>query len=77
MTLTNYLLQTVIGPLLFFGYGLSLLGEVEMWVAALLTLPIFLIQVGFSSYWLKYFRCGPIEWIWRSLTYGEIQSLSR
>ncbi|WP_094123146.1 DUF418 domain-containing protein [Hymenobacter coccineus] len=75
MALTNYLLQTLIGSLVFFGYGLGLLRTSELWLACLLSLPIFLLQVGASAYWLKHFTYGPVEWLWRSLTLGERQSL--
>lgn len=75
MALTSYILQSVIGGLLFFGYGFSLLANVDMWVAALLTIPIFLVQVFFSQFWLSQFRFGPLEWLWRSLTYLKAQPM--
>ncbi|AUD04423.1 DUF418 domain-containing protein [Spirosoma pollinicola] len=75
MALTNYLLQTLLGSLLFFGYGLGLLGVVDMWEAILLSVPIFLFELGFSKYWMKHFRYGPVEWVWRSLIYGKAQAM--
>jgi uncharacterized protein len=75
MALTNYLLQTLIGSLLFFGYGLGWQGTSHLWVASLLSLPIFLFQLVLSAYWLHYFRYGPVEWFWRSLTLGKIQPM--
>lgn len=75
MALTNYLLQTLFGSFLFFGYGLGLLATTQLWVATLLSLPIFLFQVWFSTYWLAHFRFGPVEWVWRSLTLGQLQPL--
>lgn len=75
MSLTNYLLQTLIGSLLFFNYGLGLFGVVELWQAVLLSLPIYLFQLVFSIYWLRHFRYGPVEWVWRSLTYGKAQPM--
>ncbi len=75
MALTNYLLQTLVGSLLFFGYGLGLLGVVELWEALLLSVPIYLFELGFSKYWMNHFRYGPVEWIWRSLIYGKAQAM--
>ncbi|WP_223649784.1 DUF418 domain-containing protein [Hymenobacter psoromatis] len=75
MALTNYLLQTLMGSLLFFGYGLGLQGTSQLWVACLLSLPIFGLQVAFSAWWLAHFRFGPVEWAWRSLTLGQRQPL--
>ncbi len=75
MALTSYVLQTVIGTLLFFGIGVNLIGEIDMWVAALLTFPIFFVQILFSRHWLSQFRYGPLEWLWRSLTYGKAQPM--
>lgn len=75
MALTSYILQTVIGCLLFFGYGLGLLGKTELWQAALLTFPILFVQILFSQWWLARFRYGPLEWLWRSLTYGKAQPM--
>lgn len=72
MTLTNYLTQTVIYSLLFFGFGLGLLGEIHLtWLVVIAVITYFL-QVVFSYYWLQYFRYGPMEWIWRQLCYGKI-----
>lgn len=75
MALTNYLLQTLAGSLLFFGYGLGLQGTSQLWVACLLSLPIFGLQLVFSAWWLARFRFGPVEWVWRSLTLGQRQPL--
>ncbi len=77
MALTSYVLQTLIGTFLFFGYGLGLLAEIELWQATLLTFPIFLVQVWFSRWWLARFQYGPLEWLWRSLTYLRVQPMAR
>lgn len=73
--LSNYLLQTLVGSLLFFGYGLGLLGSMQLWAAVLLSVPVFLLQMGLSACWLRYFNHGPVEWVWRSLTHGKFQPL--
>lgn len=75
MALTSYVLQTVIGTLLFFGIGFNLFGEIDLWVAALLTFPIFLVQILFCRLWLSQFQYGPLEWLWRSLTYLKTQPM--
>ena len=77
MALTSYILQTVFGTLIFMGYGLGLLGEIDVWQAALLAFPIFILQILFSRWWLSRFRYGPFEWLWRSLTYGQAQPMIR
>lgn len=68
--LTNYLLQSVIGTLIFYGYGLGLLGDVGPAVLLPMTVAIFALQLVISPWWLRRFRFGPVEWLWRRLTYG-------
>jgi uncharacterized protein len=69
MALTSYLLQTVIGAFLFFGFGLGLLGR----FGNVATVPIGLVVVALQTWlcplWLTRFRYGPVEWAWRSLTW--------
>lgn len=68
--LTNYLLQSIIGTLIFYSYGLELLGDVGPAVLLPMTVAIFAIQMVISPWWLERFRFGPVEWLWRRLTYG-------
>jgi uncharacterized protein len=77
MALTNYFLQSVMGVLLFYGYGLGLMGKLSS--AAQLAVPVglFALQAVFSHLWLARFRFGPIEWVQRSLTYGKAQPMRR
>ena len=75
MALTNYLLQTCVALLLLCGYGVGLLGHIQVWEATLLSLPLFAFQMWLSTKWLAHFKYGPVEWIWRSLTYGKLQPL--
>ncbi len=75
MALTNYLSQTVLSLLLFYGFGLGLIGKVGPAATLGLTLAIFCVQVAFSHWWLARFRFGPAEWVWRSLTYGKAQPM--
>lgn len=75
MALTNYLMHTVICTTLFYGYGLGLYGQVGLALGVLLTLVIYTAQIPLSNWWLARFRYGPMEWLWRTLTYGRWQSL--
>ncbi|HEX9630497.1 MAG TPA: DUF418 domain-containing protein [Pyrinomonadaceae bacterium] len=75
MALTNYLLQTVICVFIFYGYGFGQFGRFGATRATLIALAIFLFQILLSALWLKYFSYGPMEWIWRQLTYRRRLSL--
>jgi uncharacterized protein len=75
--LSNYLLQSVVGTLLFYSYGLGLFGRVGPAWLLLLTFVIFALQVLLSRWWLARYRYGPAEWLWRSLTYGRRLPLAR
>ncbi len=73
MALSNYLMHSIIAALLFHSYGFALYGKVSIWQGSLLCLAIFAIQIPLSIAWLKFFRFGPFEWLWRSLTYLKWQ----
>ncbi len=75
MALSNYLLQTIICVFIFYGYGFGWFARVSASTATLMALGIFLFQILLSALWLKYFSYGPMEWIWRQLTYGRRLSL--
>lgn len=77
MALTNYLLQTVICVTIFYGYGFGQFGKVRPLGGTLIALAIFGLQIILSTVWLKYFAYGPMEWIWRQLTYKKRLSLRR
>jgi uncharacterized protein len=77
MALTNYLCQSVIGVLLFCGVGLGLMGKVSGPLSIALVVGIFSLQILGSHLWLARFRFGPVEWVWRSLTYGKAQPMRR
>jgi uncharacterized protein len=75
MALTNYLAQSAISVFLFYGIGLGWGGKVgPTWWFAIVAVTVGL-QVVVSAWWLRRFRFGPLEWLWRSLTYGRIQSM--
>lgn len=69
--LSNYILQSLIGTTLFFGFGLGLLGELHDWQTLLLAFAIILLQIKISGIWLRHFRYGPLEWLWRCGTYRQ------
>jgi uncharacterized protein len=77
MGLTNYILQSVICSFVFYGWGLGLYNRVGPALGALMGLGIFAVQVAFSGWWLKRFHFGPLEWAWRSISYGRAARFRR
>lgn len=75
MALTNYLLQSVIGLLMFKTVGFGMMGRVSVTAGTLLVFIVYSLQVIFSHAWLLRYRFGPAEWLWRSLTYGKRQPM--
>ena len=73
MALTNYLLQTLICSTLFYGYGFGWFGHLERHQILLVAVAIWIFQLWLSPLWLRHFRFGPMEWVWRSLTYWKRQ----
>ena len=77
MALTNYLSQTIICVIIFYGFGFGLYGQLTVYHGIMLTVAIFLLQVFWSSLWMKKFRFGPMEWLWRTLTYKKRFPIAR
>jgi uncharacterized protein len=75
MALSNYLFQTLVCTTLFYSYGFGLFGKVGPAAGLALTFAIYSAQVPLSLWWLRHFRFGPMEWVWRSLTYGKPQPM--
>ena len=75
MALTNYLLQSLIFTTLFYGYGFGLFNRLSSARVVPLGLLVFVCQLYFSRSWLRTHRFGPVEWLWRSLTYGRLQPM--
>jgi len=69
MALTNYLMHSIISAFLYMNWGLGLYGKVHIWQSILITLAIFVIQVFYSRWWLQRFAYGPMELVWRKMTY--------
>ena len=74
---TNYLLQTVVATTVFYGHGLGLFGRVGRAEALGMVVAFWAVQISLSVLWLRFFRFGPVEWLWRTLTYREFQPLVR
>jgi uncharacterized protein len=72
---TNYLLQSLIFGWMFYGYGLGLFGRLGIATALVLGVAVYILQVLLSRLWLRRFRFGPVEWLWRTLMYGTVQPM--
>lgn len=72
MALTNYILQTVIGMAIFYGIGLGYGAKTSLSYTLVIATLVYLCEMIFSYWWLKYFEYGPLEWLWRQLTYGKV-----
>ncbi|MEG3179190.1 DUF418 domain-containing protein [Sphingomonas sp. LT1P40] len=70
MALTNYLTQTLLGIAIYFGIGFGLAGHVGPFTVLAISLACFVLQMLWSILWLRHFAQGPMEWLWRRLTYG-------
>jgi len=77
MAFTNYISHSIICTLFFFGYGLNYFGELEYYQIYYVVFAIWIFQLIMSPIWLKYFLFGPLEWLWRSLTYWKLQPFRR
>lgn len=69
MAFTNYIMHSVFCTTIFYGHGFGLFGRVERLEQFAIVLVIWTIQLVLSPIWLRYFFFGPLEWLWRSLTY--------
>ncbi|MCE7043569.1 DUF418 domain-containing protein [Dyadobacter sp. CY312] len=77
MAFTNYVMHTVICTLFFFGYGLNYYATLEYYQIFYVVFAIWILQIFLSPLWLRHFYFGPLEWLWRSLTYWKIQPMRR
>ena len=76
MAFTNYLAQSVIFGWIFYGYGLGLFGRLGASTALAIGVGVYLGQIVFSAWWLRRYRYGPVEWLWRTLMYGVAQPMA-
>lgn len=77
MAFTNYIMHSVICTLFFFGYGLNYYGEMQYYQIYFVVIAIWILQLIVSPIWLHYYLFGPLEWLWRSLTYWKLQPFRR
>jgi len=75
MALTDYLMQSVLCTLFFYHYTTGLYGRIGPAIGLVPTFVLYGAQVVFSNWWLKRYRFGPMEWLWRGLTYGKFPSM--
>jgi uncharacterized protein len=75
MAFTNYLMQSLVFGWVFYGYGLGLFGKLGAATALTLGLAVYVAQAIISRWWLARFNFGPVEWLWRTLMYGQRQPM--
>ena len=75
MALTNYFFLTVFGVIIFYGFGLY--GQISLAAGLLYSIIFYCLQIILSYFWLKKFRFGPFEWLWRVMTYGKVQQFKK
>ena len=77
MSVTNYMAQSIVGVSLFYGFGGNFAVEFNYLQSFLLGAAFCVIQIAYSNWWIKRFYYGPMEWLWRSLTWFQVVPLSR
>lgn len=75
--LTNYVTQTFLGTFIFYGWGLGYLGDMRNSISFLIAIGIITAQIIVSTLWMKHFKYGPLEWLWRSVTYFKFQPFKK
>lgn len=77
MAFTNYLMQSLFCGIIFYSVGFAMFGKLQRHEVYYVVAAIWLIQIIYSHLWLRYFRFGPFEWAWRSLTYWKMQPMRK
>ena len=75
LALTVYLTQTLMFSTLFYGYGFGQVFRIGPATVSGYAMPFFVIQIAACTWWVRRFRFGPMEWLWRTLTYSRLQSM--
>lgn len=77
MAFSNYISQSLICTTLFYSHGFGLFAQLSRFELLVIVAIIFMFQLLWSPWWLKRFKFGPLEWLWRSLSYGQLQPFKR
>ncbi|OFE11357.1 hypothetical protein PHACT_12425 [Pseudohongiella acticola] len=77
MAFSNYIMHTLICGFIFYGHGLGQFGQIDRSGQIVIVFGIWILQLLVSPMWLRHFRFGPLEWLWRSLTYWRFQPMAR
>jgi uncharacterized protein len=77
MALTNYIMHSVIAMFFFTGAGFGMFGKLQRHELLYVVFSIWIFQLIISPIWLKYFQYGPIEWLWRNLSYQKMHSFRK
>ena len=77
MAFTNYLAQSLMCGLFFYGVGFGYFGKLQIYEMYYVVAAVWVIEIIWSHLWLRYFRFGPMEWLWRSLTYWKWQPIRK
>ena len=77
MAFSNYIMQSIICNIIFLGYGFAMYGKLQRYELYYIVISVWIFQLIVSPIWLKYFRFGPLEWMWRSLTYWQRQPMKK
>ncbi len=75
--LSNYILQSILATFIFYGFGLGLYGQLNRLAQMGVVLSIWIVQLIISPWWMARFRYGPLEWVWRTLTYLKWQPMRK
>ncbi len=74
MAFSNYLIQSLLGGFIFYGVGFGLFGKLQRYELYYIVFGVWVLQIAFSNLWMRYYHFGPLEWLWRSITYGVKQA---
>ncbi len=77
MAFTCYIAETLLCTTLFYGHGFGLFGRMDRPWQVLVTVSVWLLLLFSARRWLEPFRFGPLEWLWRTLTYGRVEPIMR
>ncbi|MBO9129441.1 DUF418 domain-containing protein [Bacillus sp. 165] len=77
LSLSNYIFQSIVYSFLFYNYGLGLYGKLNTWQAVIIAIFIYVVMIYISKWWLSYYRMGLLEWLWRTVTKLEFQTITR